>query len=128
MARKEWQDWLLERKFKSIRGVVDVTGFGGPTKAYWVEFDPARMKALSISQTQVEQAISSSNGSTGGSYIIQNGQNYMVRGLGLLHSVGDIENIVVASTKEGPPILLKNIADVKIGPKVQLGQVGKNGR
>ncbi len=124
--RKEWEDWYLERKFKAVRGIVDTTGFGGPTKVYWVELDPSKMKALNISNSQVESAINSSNGSTGGSFIIRNGQNYMVRGIGLLRSVEDIENVVLASSKEGPPILVKNIAIVSIGDKVRLGQVGKN--
>jgi cobalt-zinc-cadmium resistance protein CzcA len=124
--KKEWEDWYLERKFKAVHGVVDSTGFGGPTKVYMVELDPNLMKALNISLSQVETAISSSNGSTGGSYIVRNGQNYMVRGIGLLRSVEDIENVVLASEKEGPPILVKNIATVSIGDKVRLGQVGKN--
>jgi cobalt-zinc-cadmium resistance protein CzcA len=124
--RKEWEDWYLERRFKAVGGVVDSTGFGGPTKVYWVELDPDRMKALNISVAQVESAINSSNGSTGGSYIVRNGQNYMVRGIGLLRSVEDIENIVLSSSKEGPPILMKNIASVSIGDKIRLGQVGKD--
>ncbi|HEY9793037.1 MAG TPA: CusA/CzcA family heavy metal efflux RND transporter [Candidatus Obscuribacterales bacterium] len=125
-ARKEWEDWYLERKFKSIPGVVDSTGFGGPTKVYWVELDPDKMKAMNITLTQVENAITSSNGSTGGSYIVRNGQNYMVRGIGLLRSVDDIQNVVLQSNKDGPPILVRNVADVSIGDKVRLGQVGKN--
>lgn len=126
MTRKEWQDWVLNRKLKSVPGVVDVTGFGGPTKIYQVELDPDRMRALGISQVQIENAISSSNGSTGGSFIVQNGQDYMVRGLGLLRSVQDIQNIVVASTTEGPPILLKDASTIHTGPAVRKGQVGKN--
>ncbi len=125
-ARKEWEDWYLERRFKSINGVVDSTGFGGPTKVYWVELDPNRMKSMNISVSQVEAAITSSNGSTGGSYIVRNGQNYMVRGIGLLRSVEDIENVVLSSTKDGPAILMKNIANVSVGDKIRLGQVGKN--
>ncbi len=125
-ARKEWEDWYLERRFKAVSGVVDSTGFGGPTKVYWVEIDPNRLKALNISLSQVETAITGSNGSTGGSYIIRNGQNYMVRGIGLLRSVEDIENVVLSSNKEGPAILVKNVASVRIGDKIRLGQVGKN--
>ena len=117
-ARKEWEDWYLERKFKSIPGVVDSTGFGGPTKVYWVEIDPNRLKAQNISLSQVESAITSSNGSTGGSYIVRNGQNYMVRGIGLLRSVEDIENVVLASNKDGPPILVKNVATVTVGDRI----------
>ncbi len=125
-ARKEWQDWYLERKFKSVPGVVDVTGFGGPTKAYLVEIDPDRMRALNLSQAQVMGAIANSNGSTGGSYIVQNGQDYMVRGLGLLHSVEDIGNVVISSTAQGVPILVRDVAIVHIGERVRLGKVGKN--
>ncbi|HEY9712723.1 MAG TPA: efflux RND transporter permease subunit, partial [Chroococcales cyanobacterium] len=109
MDRKEWQDWFLVRKFKSVRGVVDVTGFGGPTKTYQVQLDPERLLAVGITQAQVSQAISSANGSTGGSYIIQNGQDYMVRGLALLQSIEDIENVVVSSNKDGTPILVKDV-------------------
>ncbi len=125
-ARKEWQDWYLVRKFKSVQGVVDVTGFGGPTKAYLVEIDPDRLRALNLSQAQVMNAIANSNGSTGGSYIVQNGQDYMVRGLGLLHSMDDIGNVVISSTPQGIPILVKDVAKVRVGERVRLGQVGKN--
>ena len=125
-ARKEWQDWYLARRFKSVQGVVDVTGFGGPTKAFLVELDPDRLRALNLSQAQVINAITNSNGSTGGSYIVENGQDYMVRGLGLLHSVEDIQNVVLSSTDQGVPILLKDVAKVRIGERVRLGQVGKN--
>lgn len=124
-ARKEWEDWYLQRRFKSVNGVVDSSGFGGPTKVYWIELDPDRMKALNISMTQIENAVSSSNASTGGSFIIRNGQDYMVRGIGLLRSVEDIEHVVVASSKEGPPILMSEVAKVSIGNKIRLGQVGK---
>lgn len=125
MARKEWQDWFLERKFKCVPGVADVTGFGGPTKLYQVELDPDQMKSLGITQAQLASAISSSNASTGGSYIIRNGQDYMVRGLGLLSSVDDIRNVVIAS-KDGIPITVKDVANVHIGPAGRKGQVGKN--
>jgi cobalt-zinc-cadmium resistance protein CzcA len=123
---KEWEDWYLERKFKSVRGIVDSTGFGGPTRVFWVELDPNKMKAVNITVPIVENAITSSNGSTGGSFIVRNGQNYMVRGIGLLRSVADIENVVLASNKEGTPILVKNVAQVSMGDRVRLGQVGLN--
>jgi cobalt-zinc-cadmium resistance protein CzcA len=126
MDRKEIQDWVLNRLFKSVPGLVDSSGFGGPTKTYQVEIDPIRLRALGIRQSQVADAIASSNGSTGGSYIISNGQNYMVRGMGLLHSVSDIENVVVTSTPEGTPVRVSDVASVQIGPAIRRGQVGKN--
>lgn len=126
MDRKEIQDWLLNRKFKSVPGIVESTGFGGPTKTYQVEIDPGHLQALGISQAQVAQAIANANGSTGGSYIVRNDQNYMVRGIGLLRSVSDIENVVVSSTKDGIPIRVNDVAQVAIGPAIRKGQVGKN--
>ncbi len=124
--RKEWQDWYLDRKMKSVPGVVDVTGFGGPVKTYQVELDPDHMKALGVTQAQISEAIVSANGSTGGSYIIRNNQDFMVRGMGLLTSVDDINNIVVETSKDGVPILLKQVAQINIAPAVRKGQVGMN--
>lgn len=126
MDRKEVQDWLLNRLFKSVPGLVDSTGFGGPTKQFQVEIDPGRLRALRIRQSQVAEAISSANGSTGGSYIIRNGQNYMVRGMGLLRDASDIGNVVVSSSADGIPIRVKDVADVHIGAAIRRGQVGLN--
>lgn len=122
--RKEIQDWVLNRLFKSVDGIVDSTGFGGPTKIYLVEMDPGRMRALGLSQKDVSQAISKANDSTGGSYIVRNDQRYMVRGLGLLKSEKDIGNVVIANSPEGTPIRVKDVADVKISNAVRKGQVG----
>ncbi|MBS2001225.1 MAG: efflux RND transporter permease subunit [Cyanobacteria bacterium SZAS LIN-5] len=126
MDRKEAQDWILNRKFKSVPGIVDSTGFGGPTKIFQVELDPGRLRATGLTQSQVADAISSSNGSTGGSYIVRNDQNYMVRGMGLLRSVNDIENVVVSSSDTGIPIRVSDVAKVSIGAAIRKGQVGKN--
>lgn len=126
MARKELQDWLLNRKFKSIPGIIDSTTFGGPTKTYQVQLDPARMQALNITQDQVAQALAHSNDSTGGSYIVLNEQSYMVRGIGLLQSIEDIQDSVVSASKDGPPVRVKDIATVTIAPAIRRGQFGKN--
>lgn len=126
MDRKEAQDWILNRKFKSVQGIVDSTGFGGPSKVFQVEIDPGRLRATGISQSQLATAIVSSNGSTGGSYIIQNDQNYMVRGLGLLRSVKDIENVVITANQDNVPIRVADVAHVSIGAAIRKGQVGKN--
>jgi cobalt-zinc-cadmium resistance protein CzcA len=126
MDRKEVQDWLLNRQFKSVPGIVDSTGFGGPTKTFQVELDPGRLNSRKLTQKQVAEAISSSNGSTGGSYIIKNDQNYMVRGMGLLRSVDDINNVVISSSADGTPIRVQDVAKVSIGPAIRRGQVGKN--
>lgn len=122
--RKEVQDWLLNRLFKSVDGIVDSTGFGGPTKIFLVEMDPGRLRAVGLSQTDVRQAIARSNDSTGGSYIVSNDQRYMVRGLGLLKSVKDIENVVISTSAEGVAIRVRDVANVEISDAVRKGQVG----
>lgn len=126
MDRKVVQDWVLNRKFKSVPGIIDSTGFGGPTKTFQVELDPDKLLSLGLTQKQVADAIKNSNGSTGGSFIVRNDQDYMVRGLALLRSVDDIKDVVITSTDDGTPIHVKDVADVNIGPAIRKGQVGKN--
>ncbi len=122
--RKEVQDWLLSRLFKSVDGIVDSTGFGGPTKIYSVEMDPGQLRAFGLDQNEVSTAISRANDSTGGSYIVHNDQRYMVRGLGLLKSAKDIENVVITNSAEGVPIRVCDVADVEVSNAVRKGQVG----
>lgn len=126
MSRKAIEDWQLERAFKQIPGVIDVVSFGGPTKTYQVNIDSKKLVSYQIPITNVFQAIQNSNGTTGGNYIENNGRAYVVRGLGLLSSIADIERVVVSSTQDGTPIRIKDIAHVDIGPGVRLGQFGKN--
>lgn len=126
LDKKEVQDWLLNRLFKSVDGIVDSTGFGGPTKIYLVELDPGRLRALGLSTSDVAAAISRSNGSTGGSYIVSNDQRYMVRGLGLLKDASSIANVVLASRREGIPVRVKDVAHVQVDAAVRKGQVGLN--
>lgn len=124
MARKEVQDWVLDRRFKSVPGVIDVTGYGGTSKIFKLEMDPNRLNALHVTQQQVVDAVGRSNGSTGGSYIVQGDEDYMIRGMGLLASVADIRNVVVATTADGIVVHVADVADVSIGEPVRKGQVG----
>jgi len=126
MERKEFQDWVMDRRFKSVPGVIDVTGYGGPSKVYKLDMDPYRLNAQRVTQQQVVDAIGRSNGSTGGNYIIQGDQNFMVRGIGLLDSVEDIGNVVVSTSKDGVAIHVNDVANVSIGEAVRKGQVGMN--
>lgn len=123
--RKEAQDWLINRQIKSIPGIVDSTGFGGPTKVYSVELDPNEMKAVGISLDEITNAIAKSNGSTGGSFIVENSQDFMVRGIGLLGSAQDLENVVL-TTKGDVPIKVSDVATVSVADGIRKGQVGKN--
>jgi heavy metal efflux system protein len=126
MSRRTIEDWQLERAFKQIPGVIDVSSFGGPTKTFEVNVDPDKLVSHGIQLTQVFQAIANSNGTAGGNYIENNGRAYVVRGLALLKGVDDIERVVVSSTQDGTPVRIKDVASVKIGSGLRLGQFGKN--
>src|SRR5580693_3294007 len=124
MEKKSLEDWLLEKSFKSVKGVVDVSSFGGPTKEYQVKLDPDKLVAYGLSIGQVEQQIASNNTNGGGSFIEQGAQQINVQSLGLFTSVQDIEDTVV-KTQNGAPVRIKDIATVTQGPKIRLGQIGR---
>jgi len=126
MSRRAIEDWQLERAFKQIPGVIDVSSFGGPSKNFQVNIDAKKLLSFGIPLTQVFQAIQNSNATSGGNYIENNGRAYVVRGLALLRGVEDIERVVVSSTQDGTPVRIKDIATVDIGPGLRLGQFGKN--
>lgn len=126
MNLKAIEDWQLEKAFRQIRGVIDVTSFGGPTKTYRVNVDPGRLKAYNLTIPQMYEAVSRSNATTGGSYIENNGQAYIIRGLGLLKGTADLGDVVVSAGAGGTPIRVRDVARVDVGPAVRLGQVGKN--
>jgi cobalt-zinc-cadmium resistance protein CzcA len=124
MEKKSLEDWTLEKSFKSVPGVVDVSSFGGPTKEYQVRLDPGKLVAYGLSISQVEQQIANNNTNGGGSFIEQGAQQVNVQSLGLFTSVQDIENTVI-KTVNGAAIKIKDIATVAQGPKIRLGQIGK---
>ena len=125
MERKAIEDWLLEKSFKSVPGVVDVSSFGGPTKEYQIALDPEKLVAYGLSISQVEQQIASNNTNGGGSFIEEGQQQVNVQALGLYSSVHDIEETVV-KTQNGAPVRIKDIATVTQGAKIRLGQIGKS--
>src|SRR5499433_482297 len=122
---KALQDWVLEREFRKVPGVADVVSWGGGIKQYQVNVDPTRLRAYNLTMKQVFDAVSNNNANAGGSYIPQGEYALMVRGIGLIQSVRDIENIVVAAQK-GTPILIRNIGQGGIGHQVRLGLLGRD--
>lgn len=124
MEKKSLQDWTLEKNFKSVDGVVDVSSFGGPTKEYQVKLDPDKLVSYGLSIAQVEQALQSNNTNGGGSFIEQGTQQINVQAIGLYASVDDIANTVVKSAG-GTPVRIKDVATVEQGPKIRLGQIGR---
>jgi cobalt-zinc-cadmium resistance protein CzcA len=124
---KTLQDWKLQREFKRVPGVIDVTAFGGTTKEYHVDINPGALISYGVSLSQVTAALANSNANVGGNYLTVGGQSYNIRGLGLIDNLEDIENIMVAE-KDGTPIFIRNLGRVSIGNRVRLGKVGIDDR
>ena len=122
---KAYQDWVLEREFRKVPGVADVVSWGGGIKQYQVMINPERLRAYNLTLKQVSDAASGSNANAGGSYIPHGEYALTVRGIGLIQSTQDIENIVVAAQK-GTPILIRNVGQVEIGHQVRLGLLGRD--
>jgi heavy metal efflux system protein len=120
---KAIEDWVLERRYRSIQGVADDSGFGGTTMQYQVLLDPNKLFAYGISISQVVQQLGANNANAGGGFYSQGGQSYYIRGLGLVRDTADIGNIVL-STHNGIPVYVHDIAQVQIGHAVRLGQFG----
>ena len=124
MDLKTLQDWVLERQFKSVPGVVEVVSFGGPTKQYEVVVDPGKLAYYGVSLAQVSDALRQNNANAGGSIIGQGDQGFVFRGIGLLSSVEDISSVLLSSNR-GAPIRVSQVAEVRIGHAVRLGKVGR---
>jgi heavy metal efflux system protein len=124
---KALQDWVLVRFFRQVPGVVDVVSWGGGLKQYQVRLDPVKLKQYGLTFKQVFDALAASNANAGGSYITQGDYAYMVRGLGLLRSTTDIDNVVVAA-HDGTPVRVKDIGYAAIGHGIRLGMLGRDHR
>ncbi|HSQ65389.1 MAG TPA: CusA/CzcA family heavy metal efflux RND transporter [Polyangiaceae bacterium] len=120
---KTAQDWTLERQFRQVPGVIDVTSFGGETKQYHVNVDPYRLRGHNVTLTSLMDAVGRANQNVGGQRLVIGEQSYNVRGIGLLRSVHDIEDVVIES-HGGVPVRVKDVATVDIGGAPRLGQVG----
>lgn len=116
-------DWVIERELVAVPGVADVVSFGGEEKIYEIKINPTELANYDLSPLEVFEAVSKSNINVGGDVIEKGSQAYVVRGVGLLDRVEDIENILI-EVKGGTPILVKHVAEVQIGAKPRLGQVG----
>lgn len=119
------QNWVIDRQLRSVPGVADVVAFGGQEKTYEVSVDPNRLSKYEITPLQVFEAVNQGNINVGGDVIEKNRQSYVVRGVGLISSISDIENIIVADAG-GNPILVKNLADVRESAMPRVGQAGLN--
>ena len=120
---KTFEDWVIERAYRSVHGVADDSGFGGTTMQYQVLLDPARLYGYHLTVPQIVNALTANNSNAGGGFYSQGGQFYYVRGLGLVRNTEDIGNVVVGANN-GVPIRVKDIGTVEIGHAPRLGQFG----
>ena len=116
------QEWVLDRQFKSIPGVADVNTFSGGEKIYEIKVDPAKLVNYGLTSLDVYNAVSKSNINVGGDVLVRNGQAFIVRGIGLLNNIDEINDVIVTKLN-GVPVLVHNIATVAEAEKPRLGQV-----
>ncbi|RBL89558.1 efflux RND transporter permease subunit [Chitinophaga flava] len=122
---KTLEDWVVERNILSVPGVADINSFGGEVKTYEVSVNPKKLADLDITPLQVYQALARTNLNVGGDIIEKNSQAYVVRGIGLLNNIPEIENTIV-DNQNGIPILVKNVAEVAESHLPSLGRVGRD--
>ena len=124
MELKSLEDWVIEKNFKAVADIVDVSSFGGPTREYQVRVDPNKLVSYGLSLAQVEQQLTNNNINAGGSFIQEGLQQINVRSVGLVDRAQDIERTVILS-KNGTPLRVKDIAVVSQGSKIRLGQFAR---
>src|SRR5580704_4487052 len=120
---KATQDWFVTREIKQVPGIVDVASFGGTTREYIAEIDPRKLLQYSVTLPQVVSSVSASNANAGGNYLTMGGQSVNVRGVGLLQSVAEMQNVLV-TTHNGIPVYLRDLGNVREDSQPRLGQVG----
>lgn len=120
------QNWVIDRQLRSVPGVADMVAFGGQEKIYEISVEPNKLSKYDVTPLDVYKAVSESNLNVGGDVIEKNGQAYVVRGIGLLQSIDDINNIIIDDAN-GNPILVKNVAEVRESSAPRVGQVGMDG-
>ncbi len=121
---KTIQDWTVDRELRAVPGIADIVSFGGMAKTYEIQVDPRKLSDRGISPLDVYNAVARSNINIGGDIIEKNDQAYVVRGVGLLNNVNEINNILIETVK-GMPVLVKDVANVNVTNLPRLGAVGR---
>jgi cobalt-zinc-cadmium resistance protein CzcA len=124
--QRTMQDWVLRPRLKSVPGVIDVNGMGGFVKQYQVLVDPAKLRKYDLTLHHIYEAVVKNNANVGGNVLERHAERSIVRGLGLIRTVGDIESIIVKEVG-GTPVFVRDVAEVRIGHAVRHGAVVLNG-
>ncbi|MGH9946307.1 MAG: efflux RND transporter permease subunit [Pyrinomonadaceae bacterium] len=121
------QDWFVRYQLNSVPGVAEVASVGGHVQQYQVDVDPNKLRGLNVPLSVVVEAIQRSNNNVGGNVVEQSGGWSVVRGVGLIESVADVESVVIGSNN-GTPVYVRNVAEVKLGNAFRTGALDKNGK
>lgn len=121
------QDWYVKYQLNSVPGVAEVASVGGFIRQYQIDLDPVKLRAYNVSLREVIAAVQASNSNVGAKVMEVNSAEYMVRGIGLITGLKDIDDIVL-SAKGGTPVFLRNVATVQLGPEFRRGVLDKDGR
>lgn len=127
MDLRTMQDWIVARQLYGTPGIAEVNSFGGLLKQYEVALNPDRLFSMGVTITEIFTALEKNNENTGGAYIDKKPNAYFIRGIGLVSSFDDINNIVVKTNAKGIPILIKDVAEVHFGNAVRYGAMTYNG-
>jgi len=122
---KTMQDWVIDRKLRSVPGVGDLNAFGGKTKTYEIKVNPDKLTSLGLTPLDVYTAIQNTNINIGGDMIFENDEAYAVRGIGLINDINEINNIIIQNNN-GVPLLVKDVATVEISNVPRLGWITKS--
>lgn len=120
------QDWVVRQQLSGTKGLAEVSGWGGFVKQYEVAVDADRLNASGVTIPEVYDALERNNANTGGSYIEQQNQQYFIRGIGVVKTLQDVENIAI-KTVAGTPVRIRDVAEVRFGTATRFGAVTRNG-
>ncbi len=120
------QDWIVKFRLRTVPGVTDVLSFGGQVKQFQVRLDPGKLIQYGIALPRVVEALERNNSNAGGSYIVVGAEEYLVRGLGLVRTLADVGNVIVAA-RENTPVYVRNLGTVAFGAETRRGAVTVNG-
>jgi cobalt-zinc-cadmium resistance protein CzcA len=121
-------DWDIAYRLRSVPGVIEVNTWGGLAKQYHVLVDPSRLLAYRLSLPQVFEAVERNNLNRGGGIIEKGGEGYIIRGEGMVSGIEDLEKVVIGTTREGTPILVRHVGEVREGPMLRIGGATRDGK
>ncbi|MFD1872759.1 CusA/CzcA family heavy metal efflux RND transporter [Hymenobacter bucti] len=127
-ALRDVQDWLVKRQLAGVPGVVDVSSFGGYLREYEVSVDPNRLAANNVTMAELYQALQDNNANTGGAYLERGPNAYFIRGEGRAASLADLGATVIKQAAQGQPLLVRDVATVRMGHAVRYGAMTRNGQ